>query len=219
MILPVAELDETQRAEMRSLYERHFARAETFEADLAEKDAVLLLRDDEGRLGGFSTLMRWSVPWRGGTAEIFFSGDTIVEGRWRSTAELPKRWSRYVFAQAERLAPRPCFWFLICSGFRTYRFLPVFFQEFYPNYQRPTPEDLQELLDGLAQSRFGTLYADGVVHLEAPLREPEEGRAGDPHVQFFLSRNPGHERGHELACLTRLSRANLTVCGQRMVGS
>ncbi len=218
MILPVAELDDTLRAEMRALYERHFARAEAFEADLAEKDAVLLLRDEEGRLGGFSTVTRWSVPWRGQAAEIFFSGDTIVEGRWRSTSELPRRWSRYVFAQAEQLAPRPCFWFLICSGFRTYRFLPVFFREFYPNCHEPTPRDVQELLDGLARARFGTLYEDGVVQLESPLREPGEARAGDPHVAFFLSRNPGHVQGHELACLTLLSRANLTECGQRMVG-
>lgn len=219
MILPVAQLDPTLRAEMRSLYERHFFRAEAFDSDLADKHAVLLLRDANGQLGGFSTLTRWTDTWQGQPAEIFFSGDTIVEGRWRSTSELPRQWSRYVFSLAEQLAPRPCFWFLICSGYRTYRFLPVFFQQFYPTYAAPTPPDLQALLDRLGQSRFGPLYGDGVVRLEAGLRDPSSaGRDRDPHVAFFLAANPGHAQGHELACLTRLSRANLTRCGQRMVG-
>jgi len=219
VILPVAQLDDTLRAEMRALYERHFAQSEAFDRDLAEKDAVLLLREPGGPLGGFSTLMRWSDTWQGEPAEIFFSGDTIVEGRWRATPELARQWSRYVFSLAERLAPRPCFWFLICSGYRTYRFLPVFFQEFHPCYTAPTPPEVQALIDRLARAKFGSVYSDGVVRLEAALREPDPaGRDRDPHVAFFLNANPGHAQGHELACLTRLSRANLTRCGQRMVG-
>ena len=39
----------------------------------------------------------------------------------------------------------------------------------------------------------------------------------DPHVAFFLKRNPGHGDGDELVCLTELSDDNLTRAGRRMV--
>ena len=44
-------------------------------------------------------------------------------------------------------------------------------------------------------------------------------RLRDPQVAFFARMNPGHARGDELACLTELSRANLTRAGQRMVAA
>ena len=42
-------------------------------------------------------------------------------------------------------------------------------------------------------------------------------RMDDPHVAFFVRRNPGHIRGDELACLCELSEDNLTRAGRRMV--
>jgi len=39
----------------------------------------------------------------------------------------------------------------------------------------------------------------------------------DPHVAFFVRRNPGHARGDELACLCELNESNLTRAGRRMV--
>ena len=39
----------------------------------------------------------------------------------------------------------------------------------------------------------------------------------DPHVDYFLARNPGHERGDELVCLTEIRAENLTPAGLRMV--
>ena len=38
----------------------------------------------------------------------------------------------------------------------------------------------------------------------------------DRHVAFFAEKNPGHERGDELICLTELSYENLTAAGRRM---
>jgi hypothetical protein len=36
-------------------------------------------------------------------------------------------------------------------------------------------------------------------------------------VAFFDSRNPGHARGDELACITGVSRSNVTRAGARML--
>jgi hypothetical protein len=38
-------------------------------------------------------------------------------------------------------------------------------------------------------------------------------------VSFFAEKNPGHVKGDELACITEISRSNLTRAGERMVAS
>ena len=209
-----AELTRTDRDAMFALYTQYFATADrvTFERDLVEKEWVVLLCDDEGTIEGFSTLMRMRV----GDATVFFSGDTIVaKHRWGSF-DLPRIWSRHVFAEADANT----FWFLISSGYRTYRFLPLFFREFYPR-----DAALKPLLDAIALEKFGDAYEPrtGVVRLAtpAPLREgisDPELRMNNPHVRFFVEANPGHAQGDELACLVRIDVGNLTPAGLRMVG-
>jgi hypothetical protein len=118
-----------------------------------------------------------------------------------------------------------CFWLLLTSGFRTYRFLPVFWREFFPRFDAPTPAATQRLLDQLARDRFGAQFDPraGVVRFTRPqplrvgLEQVPAGRANDPHVAFFITRNPGHSRGDELVCLTELCPGNLTAAGRRMM--
>ena len=120
--------------------------------------------------------------------------------------------------------PKDVYWLLLTSGFRTYRFLPVFFRDFYPRFDAATPPRQAALLDGLADERFGRRYdaAAGVVRFVRPqVLAPDlitlpEGRMPDPHIAFFLERNPGFVRGDELVCLTRIDEGNLTPAGRRM---
>lgn len=211
------------RDEMFALLGTYFAnvRRDVFDRDLGEKEWVILLRDDGGRVDGFSTLMTMNA----GGATVFFSGDTIVDrGRWGS-ADLPRTWSRHVFTLAEELRTREAYWFLISSGFRTYRYLPLFFRDFYPAAGRATPPAMKALLDRIARAKFGDSYdaETGVVRLAtpAPLRagvsDPDARAARDPHVAFFLEANSGHGMGDELACLVRIDRDNLTPAGRRML--
>ncbi len=207
------ELTRRDRDEMFALYTRYFAtRARmVFERDLAEKEWVILLRDDDGAIDGFSTLMRMRV----GDATVFFSGDTIVaQHRW-GTTDLPRLWARHVFAAADANT----YWFLISSGYRTYRYLPLFFRDFYPRDATMKP-----LVDRIATAKFGDAYdaRTGVIRLAtpAPLREgisDPELRMSNPHVRFFVEANPGHADGDELACLVRIDRGNLTPAGVRML--
>ena len=87
-------------------------------------------------------------------------------------------------------------------------------------------EPQQTLLDVLSHERFGARYerGSGVVRFAAPqvLRDRllvvPEGRSADPHVRFFLERNPGHSAGDELVSVASLEESNLTLAGRRMVG-
>ena len=203
-----------------------------FDADLAEKDRVIVLRDrNDGQIQGFSTMVRMEVSIDGRNVVAFFSGDTIVARQYWGESVLSRLWGQTVFAEFDRIAVlRPStqvYWFLICSGYKTYRFLPVFFRQFYPNPKQETPEAMKHVIDSLARARYGSRYdvVSGVVRLEnaTPLRpgvaDMTEPRLRDPIVSFFAEKNPGHARGDELACLTEISRSNLTRAGERMVAS
>lgn len=198
-----------------------------FEQDIAEKEWVILLTDTAtGQIQGFSTLMRLCVTVDQQPVVAFFSGDTIIARDYWGEAELPRLWGQHVFSLAETISDARVFWFLISSGYKTYRFLPVFFREFYPSYQHPTPPAIKRILDALARSKFPSEYdaERGVIRFvkSAPLRpgvaEITERRLKDPHVAFFVTANPGHTHGDQLPCLVELTRSNITAAGQRMLG-
>jgi hypothetical protein len=101
----------------------------------------------------------------------------------------------------------------------------VFWREFFPRFNAPTPPRTQRLLNYLAQERFGGQFDSqhGTVRFTRPqmlregLNEAPPGRKNDPHVAFFLERNPDCVHGDELVCLTDLGPENLTAAGRRMM--
>lgn len=225
-LLPRDALGDGQRDEMFSLLSRHFdgVTREQFEADLAGKNWVVEIRRD-GRLLGFSTLLVFEVWHEGRALTAIYSGDTIVDPEAWGTPALARTWIAAVNHLRAAAPGRACYWLLLTSGFRTYRFLPVFWRKFFPWHDAPTPPDEQRLLDHLARSHYGGCYdaATGIVRFPRPQRLQGSlgvlpvGRAEDMHVAFFLSRNPGHAEGDELVCVTEISEANLTAAGRRMI--
>ncbi|HEV7508340.1 MAG TPA: hypothetical protein VGS07_25890 [Thermoanaerobaculia bacterium] len=220
------ELTAGERETLFALLAAHFqgVTRERFAADLGEKNWILLLEED-GRLRGFSTLRIYETAGPGGEPlTVVYSGDTIVEQDAWATAALPKSWIAAVRALRERHPRGRLLWLLLTSGFRTYRFLPVFWRDFWPRPDSATPPEVRALLDHLARERFGSAFdaAAGIVRFPEPqiLREGldtiPEGRLADPHVAFFLKQNPGWAQGDELVCLTELAEDNLTPAGRRM---
>ncbi len=58
----------------------------------------------------------------------------------------------------------------------------------------------------------------GKDRLRPDVAEVTPERLRDPHVSFFVRRNPGHARGDELCCLAPLTRANFTPAAYRVIG-
>lgn len=225
----VADLCPTECDRLYTLLTTYFANTTQaqFADDLAEKEWIILLCDEHtGQIQGFSTLMQLRTVVDEQPIVAFFSGDTIIHHVYWNETELPRLWSRHVFSLAETIYDARVYWFLISSGYKTYRFLPVFFREFYPTYAHPTPPAIQRILDTLGHLKFAGAYdaARGVVRLmqAAPLRngvaDITARRLQNPHVAFFVAANPGHANGDELVCLTELTTANLTAAGRRMAG-
>jgi hypothetical protein len=239
IIAPEA-LDAVQRSAMHALFVRCYdcVNPDSFERDLNSKNAVVLVRDENGVLRGFSTQAWFDWQHEGEPVRILFSGDTIMEPGYWGSAELARGWCEVAARLLKTEPARRLFWLLISKGYRTYLYLPLFFRDFVPSPSSSDPlsspikpclngssiPSLQGLLDEVARHRFGSAYdADkGLVRfpesqgqLTAELALIPEGRRGDPYVRFFLDRNPDFARGVELACMAEVSLENTHGLGRR----
>jgi hypothetical protein len=232
--LPREWLSRSDRDQMYRLLDAYFENTSPlqFERDLAEKDTVILLRSsEEDRIVGFSTLMKVPATVEGRRVVGFFSGDTIIAREHWGSPLLGRLWLRTVFAEADRIRGRSpdilFYWFLISSGYKTWRYLPIFFRNYAPHPERAAALFDRQVLETLAAMKFGSEYdaAAGVVRFRhaTPLRpgvaEVTPGRLRDPQVNFFIRMNPAHALGDELVCLAALSRDNLTRAGERLLAT
>ncbi len=225
-LIAQTDLSAVDRQAMLDLLNAHFDGVTScqFDADLCNKNWVVLI-EQENRIVGFSTLHVAETVVEGELLCVVCSGDTIVAPEAWGTAYFPRAWIGAVYRLRESYPNGRLVWLLLTSGYRTYRFLPVFWQTFYPRWDEPTPIRWKTLLDTLAKDRFGRAYdpATGIVRFDRPqklrgrLSEIPAGRADDPHVAFFLKANPGHAEGDELVCVADLDPINLSAAGRRVV--
>jgi hypothetical protein len=218
-IVAASSLSHERRSEMLQLMQRCYdgVTAEKFEADLSEKTHVILLLDEADHLCGFSTQQIYLHNTAQGPIRILFSGDTIITQEHWGTQELARGWCA-IAAQALQLQPiLPLHWLLISKGYRTYLYLPLFFRRYLPE---PACES-SELWQSIATQKFGAAFdlSRGIVRssgpLTAALAEVPEARQDDPHVRYFLERNPTYAEGDELVCLAEVSLANTHGIGHR----
>ena len=205
--------------QMRQLMQTHYegVSEERFLADLQAKQWVILLYEN-CQLCGFSTQALFDYWHESRLIKILFSGDTIIDkSHWGSLA-LPVAWGRLMLSLHTTYPRTELYWLLTSKGYKTYRFLPVFFHEFYPCHTAETPAFERTLLRSLGAQQFGTRFdeAAGVLRAQAGAQRLREGvadvdgrRLRDPHVAFFQRQNPGHGRGDELVCLARFHPDNL----------
>ena len=207
------------RAAMRALMAAAFRGFDPacFERDLEDKPWAIVLRDAAGLIAGFSTLDLMTANIDGRVIRAVYSGDTIIATHHRATTALPRAFLRFLAVHTTIAADAAdWFWFYVCKGFRTYRFLPLFYRNFHPHPDRAMPDFERKVMDGLARRRFGNDYdaATGVVRVAgdyalADTADLTPARMADPFVRLFATRNPGWPRGEELVCLAPLDMDNL----------
>jgi hypothetical protein len=224
-VVPVSDLRSEQRSEMARLYLSCYeATSESvFLRDLQAKDAALLVTVG-GELIGFTTLRVFEHPWKGTLLRIVYSGDTVVDRAHWGQQTLAFAWIRHAGELRRAYPEHPLYWFLLVKGHRTYRFLPAFAKSFYPHW-RQDDRHLRPLADDLALAMFPDDYnrATGVVEFEpsrgqlkSDIAQPPAAARSREDVEFFLARNPGYVRGHELVCLCKLDERNLKPLARRL---
>jgi|SRR5581483_1122552 len=183
---------------------------ERFQRDLAAKDLISLFRDaDSGDLKGFSTSQVTIL--KRPRAVIVFSGDTVIDRRyWRQTA-IYWEFALILLKTQLRHPFRRVYWYLLSKGYRTYLTMITTCPISYPRYDSAPRQDLSVVAEVESQRRYGARY--DVQHGVIRAAETEHVRPGlapvndsspNPHVRFFLQRNPGHAAGDELVCVAHV---------------
>jgi hypothetical protein len=227
-LVPRSEITAAQREAMFALMDDSYegVRRDRFGADLDEKDWVIQVFDPDGRLCGFSTQMLLRAECDGAAVVVLFSGDTVVAREHWGDAALAHVWGRLALRLIDENPATELYWFLISKGYKTYRFLPIFFRDFHPRPGGTLPPRVRAVRDTLALRKYPDAFdaARGVVRarpgqdrLRRGVADVTPGRLRDPFVRFFVESNPGHAAGDELCCLAPLTRANFTAAAWRVI--
>jgi hypothetical protein len=200
---------------MKTYYEN--VTVNDFTNDLKEKDWVLMLHDQRtGEIAGFSTQMLMCIEFQGEELLVLFSGDTIISREHWGTMALGLSLAGLMFDLIAQYPDNKLYWMLISKGLRTYKYLPVCFIEYYPNYKSETPEEIYDLMCMLGKLKFPGSFDEkrGIIRAHEnsqflkkefqPLPNPSK-----PHESFFYEMNPGVNSGDELLCLAKLDKANV----------
>lgn len=216
--ISVSEITGSEQQQMLTLMQQHYRNVDkrNFAADLAEKDWVILLRNEDDKICGFSTQLLFEHRFKDENLLVLFSGDTVIDAAHWGSFALPIAWGNLMLSLKKANPGKKLYWMLISKGVRTYRFLPVFFREFYPRHEKPTPIWESDLIDSLGQKRYPDRYnsetglVEGSTTSQTLKAEFDLRGRSNPHVDFFYSRNPHADNGTELVCIAPLGADNIT---------
>lgn len=197
-----------------------------FEDDLAEKKAVMLMRDTDRQIVGFSTYMVLDLMIGEVKVKGFFSGDTIVHEAYRKTTILAAELGKTFLALIDKFPDVPIYWILISKGCRTYCLLPLFFNTWYPRYDSATPGEIQLIMDAFGAKKYPDQYdrekglivaRESAEALKPGVADADTARLRNPHVRFFAQRNSNHMQGDELVCVAHCAVENFSPAFLRMI--
>ncbi|WCL49179.1 hypothetical protein [Leptospira sp. GIMC2001] len=190
-----------------------------FITDLQSKDKILIIRKLD-KIIGFTTFKFHEIDDLENPEQkltVCFSGDTVIDPQFRGDLNLPIQWGIIMLRESLSRNTK-IYWLLTTKGIRTYRYLPVFFYNFYPS---PVLMDskLENLCKHFGKRLFGFDFDDSRGILERKtnvqtIRKVEEdlayiNRKKDPFVKYFLTKNPNFSNGDELVCLAEFSMDNI----------
>jgi hypothetical protein len=227
----VEDLRDADRDAMFQLMEQNYAniRRDNFDSDLDAKTWVILVHcPATQRLVGFSTQVMLEQRVGDDLVQALYSGDTVMDRDHWGDPALAHAWGHFALQRIDRqIEGRPLFWLLTSKGFRTYRYLPLFFRHFFPCPELATPSWEQSVIDVLGErvgrgrydpSRQIIRAAVDKDYVRPEFAEPGLRRSTDPHVRFFVESNPDYARGDELCCVAPLTRENFTRAAWRVIG-
>ena len=143
------------------LMEMHYEniKMEKFLADLNEKDEVFVIYEDS-LVRGFSTIKKIKLEIDSDVIIGIFSGDTIIEKGYSWGMEFQKEWIKYCLKECEKNKQNniKTYWFLISKGIKTYMYLPLYFNKFYPNKNGKSTEIEIKIIDKYATLLYEDRY-------------------------------------------------------------
>lgn len=217
-VLPISDYFEGDISAMYRLMSEFYDNTDesVFRRDFFDKDYCLSLHAETGELVGFTTQKLLELNVDGKRINGIFSGDTIIHKEYWGDIELFKVWANFWFPFAEKYDE--FYWFLICKGYKTYRIMPLFWTEFFPNYRADTPEYERKIINAYASRLYPNEYnpENGVIEykstkdrLKTGVADIGEHELKNKDVAFFREHNPGYFIGNDLACLAKIDKSVL----------
>ena len=218
-ILAPNELSAEVRDEMFALFTAYYDEVlrTTFEEDLSNKTIAILLRAADRKLVGFTTLSIHEGKDGARRIRFIFSGDTVMDSNHWGPGHLLRSWFRIAGSIKAQAPDTDLYWLLLVKGHRTYRIMVDFFRHYAPRLTQANDPQLIRLRDEFSREKYGDYFdrSTGLITFPSSRGQLAEhlqdahAAVHRPTVREFLSLNPQHPQGVELACIGELSEANL----------
>lgn len=220
-IISVSDILFKDKLMMFSLMRRYYENVskKQFLSDLEKKDCVIMIKEKKSSaLCGFSTqvLLRRNI--KNQDVRIVFSGDTVIDKKHRNSLVLPLTFGKMMLSILKEEPGTPLYWLLTTKGYKTYRYLPVFFKDYFPSPSKKLSSFEKsiltmmgkELLEEKFDAKHWILRAkDGAQRLKPGVADITENRRKKQEIAYFEKMNPNHAQGDDLICLARFSEQNL----------
>lgn len=225
-IMKINDLAEYDIEVMFDLMSEYYAnlKKNNFFSDLEDKEDIIILKDNEGVIKGFSSIIVQGMDIKGEKVKLLFSGDTIIHSTYWGDTDIRRTWLEYAYKQMDSFDEK-FYWLLFSKGYKTYKYLPVFFTDFYPRFDKQTPEFEQKIIDAYGYKYYKDTYNSekGVIemnqkkdYLKDWVAEIPESKLKNKNIEFFVQKNPDYRLGNELICLTQISADNFTKAGMKV---
>ncbi len=227
----VYRLDEITQSDINSMYELMAMyydnlKKENFISDLEKKSRLIILKDNDNQIKGFTTIVLYDATIENIKIKLLFSGDTIIHKDYWSNNDLAQVWIKNAL-ELKKGFDEKLYWLLISKGYKTYKYLSAFYKEFYPKYDKQTPNFEQKIIDFFGEKFYSKYYdkKTGIIKMNKTkdyLKEeyskiPKE-KLTDKNIEFFVHKNPLYYKGNELVCVAELDENNLNKAGKRVLG-
>jgi hypothetical protein len=194
------------------------------EGKLREHQRTALFRSRGDRaLVGMASLDVYPVEFQGRRLVVIYTSHVLIQEQHRGQNLIQRLGLQTFLGARVRYPVRPIYWFFDTFSYKSYLLLPRNFRDFWPRYDRHTPEWEHALMNHLASQTYGSAWrpAQGIVvrsgrkRLRPETAPLEANVPSAPELEFFARANPGHAGGDMLVCLCPLSVANWLTVGVR----
>ncbi len=224
-LINMNKIDDKTKNEMFKLFNKYFnCEKNMFFSDLQSKKTIVLLKNSNRDIVGFTSMDISIEESKNSKIVILFSGNTIVDEKYRNDLLLITGFLEFAVRTQTEYPDYKMFWHLICEGYKTYRYLPLSFNRFYPHYKEEPLQYEKELMDKISIKRFNKYYdkKTDIIHipgsesLKSNFSKIHQNKLEDKHIKFFVDKNPFYENGDKLSCIAEISYNNLKAIPKRI---
>ncbi len=222
--LSTNELTPATKKEMWEVYQHYYHYPKEGFMARINRNTHYSFYKKNGKTIGFTGLRINKILLEGRPHLLVYFGQTVIDEKYRGSALLPrtallinqKYWLSFfthkVYFWAEALT------------YKAYLVFAKYLKEYYPNYQGPNPEKINQVIDFIGQEHYrdsfdpktGTVQKDTIWVSDQTCRLLPVGKE-DPDVAFYAIANPKNMDGHGLITLGPMHLSNIFNISKRIL--